>query len=120
MPPLLGGLSRIDLTNCSEDEARRRLIEGVHMPAPPELKPAFEKIEGEAPDSQHAGPAELEVALRGRHERNVPRHPPLLRRTHSMPTNFSFNGALQLPADTGLCATPIPLAMSGQFASKPS
>jgi hypothetical protein len=30
-----------------EDEARRRLIKGVDMPAAPELKPAFEKIEGE-------------------------------------------------------------------------
>lgn len=47
MPPLLRGLSRIDLTNCSEDEARRRLIKGVDMPAPPERKPAFEQIEGE-------------------------------------------------------------------------
>jgi hypothetical protein len=28
------------------------------MPTPPELKPALEKIEGEPPDSQHAGPAE--------------------------------------------------------------
>jgi hypothetical protein len=42
MPLLLQGLSRIDLTNCSEDEARRRLIKAVDMPAPPELKPAFE------------------------------------------------------------------------------
>jgi hypothetical protein len=58
MPALLKGLSWIDLTNCSEDEARRRLIKGVDMPAPPELKPAFEKIEGEAPDRQHAGPTE--------------------------------------------------------------
>lgn len=58
MPPLLKGLSWIDLTNCSEDEARRRLIKGVDMPAPPELMPAFEKIEGEPPDSQHVGPAE--------------------------------------------------------------
>jgi hypothetical protein len=58
MPPLLAGLSRIDLTNCSEEEARRRLIKGVDMPAPPALKPAFEKIEGEPPDSQHAGPVE--------------------------------------------------------------
>ena len=58
MPPLLQGLSRIDLMNCSEDEARRRLIKGVDMPAPPELKPAFEKVDGERPDSQHVGPAE--------------------------------------------------------------
>jgi len=64
MPSLLSGLSRIDLTNCSEDEARRRLIKGVDMPSPPELKPAFEKIEGEAPDSQHAGPAEKPTFVR--------------------------------------------------------
>jgi TIR domain-containing protein len=64
MPPLLEGLSRIDLTNCSEDEARRRLIEGVDMPAPPKLKPAFEKIEGEPPDSQDAGPAEKPIFVR--------------------------------------------------------
>jgi hypothetical protein len=57
-------LSRIDLTNCSEDEARRRLTKGVDMPAPPELKPAFEKIEGEPPDSQHAGPAEKPTFVR--------------------------------------------------------
>jgi hypothetical protein len=64
MPPLLEGLSRIDLTNCSEDEARARLIKGVDMPAPPELKPAFEEIEGEPPDSQHAGPAEKPTFVR--------------------------------------------------------
>jgi hypothetical protein len=64
MPPLLKGLSWIDLTNCSEDEARRRLIEGVDMPAPPELKPAFEMIEGEPPDSQHVGPVEKPTFVR--------------------------------------------------------
>jgi hypothetical protein len=64
MPSLLEGLSRIDLTNCSEDDARLRLIKGVDMPAPPELKPAFEKIEGEPPDSQHAGPAEKPTFVR--------------------------------------------------------
>ena len=58
IPPLLVGLSRIDLTNCSEAEARQRLIKGVDMPAPPERKPAFARITGEAPDSQHAGPAD--------------------------------------------------------------
>jgi hypothetical protein len=58
IPPLLKDLNWIDLTNCSEDEARRRLIKGVDMPAPPELKPEFEKIEVEAPDYQHVGPAE--------------------------------------------------------------
>ena len=49
LPPLLNGLSRIDLTNCSEAEANRRLIQGVDMPAPPQRKPAFEKVEGEPP-----------------------------------------------------------------------
>jgi hypothetical protein len=58
MPPLLIGLSRIDLTNCTEDEARRRLINGVKMPTPPERKPPFEKVANGAPDVQHAGPAE--------------------------------------------------------------
>jgi hypothetical protein len=58
IPPLLVDLSRIDLTNCSEAEARHRLIKGVDMPAPPERKPAFARIAGEAPDSQHAGPAD--------------------------------------------------------------
>ena len=28
------------------------------MPAAPERKPAFERIAGEAPDSQHTGPAD--------------------------------------------------------------
>jgi len=56
MPPLLRGLSRIDLTSCSEDEARRRLIDGMDVPAAPALKPAFERIESEAPVSEHAGP----------------------------------------------------------------
>jgi TIR domain len=64
MPSLLEGLSRIDLTNCYEDDARLRLIKGVDMPAPPELKPAFKKIEGEPPDSQHAGPAEKPTFVR--------------------------------------------------------
>ena len=49
MPPLLNGLSRIDLTNCSEAKANRRLIKGVDMPGPPQRKPAFEKVEGEPP-----------------------------------------------------------------------
>ena len=73
MPPLLAGLSRIDLTNCSEDEARRRLIKGVDIPAPPELKPAFEKIEGEPPDSQHVGPAEKPTFVRVSVSDGVPR-----------------------------------------------
>ena len=55
MPPLLRGLSRIDLTRCSEDEARRRLISGVDMPTVPALKPAFERIESEAPDNTEVG-----------------------------------------------------------------
>ena len=52
LPPLLNSLSRIDLTNCSEAGATGRLLKGVDMPAPPQRKPAFEKVEGEAPDSQ--------------------------------------------------------------------
>ena len=63
IPPLLRGLSRIDLTNCSEAEARHRLIKGVAMPAPPERKPAFAKITGEAPDSQHTGPADKPILI---------------------------------------------------------
>jgi len=58
IPPLLRDLSRIDLTNCSEAEARHRLAKGVEMPAPPERKPEFATITGEAPDSQHTGPAD--------------------------------------------------------------
>ena len=73
IPPLLKGLSRIDLTNCSEDEARRRLIKGVERPAPPERKPAFEKIKGEAPDSQHAGPAEKPTFIQVNVDDGVPR-----------------------------------------------
>src|SRR5207342_2980183 len=53
IPPLLLGLSRIDLTNCTEVEARRRLLKGVELPAPPERKPGFDSIASEAPDSQH-------------------------------------------------------------------
>jgi hypothetical protein len=73
IPPLLNGLSRIDLTNCSEAEAKSRLIKGVDMPAPPERKPAFETIEGEAPDSQHAGPAEKPIFVRGKVDDGLPR-----------------------------------------------
>ena len=65
IPPLLNGLSRIDLTNCSEAEAKSRLLNGVDMPAPPERKPTFEHIEGEAPDNQHAGPVEKPIFTRG-------------------------------------------------------
>jgi TIR domain len=73
MPPLLAGLSWIDLTNCSEDEARHRLIKGVDMPAPPQLKPAFQKIVGEPPDIQHAGPAEKPTFVRVSVNDGVPR-----------------------------------------------
>ena len=73
MPPLLRGLSRIDLTNCSEVEAKRRLIKGVDMPAPPERKPAFEKVEGEAPDSQHAGPSDKPAFTQVNADDGVPR-----------------------------------------------
>jgi hypothetical protein len=73
MPPLLQGLSRIDLTNCSEAEARRRLITGVDMPAPPQRKPAFAKVTGEAPDSQHFAPADKPTFVRERVQDAVPR-----------------------------------------------
>ena len=69
IPPLLRGLSRIDLTNCSEAEATHRLIKGVDMPAPPERKPAFTEIIGEPPDSQHTGPVDkptfIQVTVHG-------------------------------------------------------
>jgi hypothetical protein len=45
----------------------------VDIPAPPELKPAFEKIEGEPPDSQHAGPAEKPTFVRVSVNDGVPR-----------------------------------------------
>src|SRR5262245_44529377 len=73
IPPLLDGLSRIDLTNCSEAEAKQRLIKGVDMPAPPERKPAFERIEGEAPDSHHAGPVDKPTFIQVNANDGVPR-----------------------------------------------
>jgi TIR domain len=73
LPPLLNDLSRIDLTNCPEAEAKSRLLKGVDMPAPPELKPAFEQIVAEAPDSRHAGPAEKPIFIRGNVEDGLPR-----------------------------------------------
>ncbi len=73
LPPLLNGLSRIDLTNCSEDEARVRLLRGVERPAPPERKPAFETVAGEAPDAPHAGPAEKPVFVQVKIGEGVPR-----------------------------------------------
>jgi len=73
IPPLLRDLSRIDLTNCSEAEARRRLIKGVDMARPPQRKPAFQKITGEAPDSQHAGPADKPTFVNVSLDDGVPR-----------------------------------------------
>ncbi len=70
---MLRGLSRIDLTNCSEDEARERLLKGVEGPAPPQRKPAFERVAGEAPDEPHAGPAEKPVFVRVKTDDGVPR-----------------------------------------------
>jgi hypothetical protein len=43
------------------------------MPAPPVLKPTFEKIEGDPPDSQHAGPAEKPTFVRVSVNDGVPR-----------------------------------------------
>jgi hypothetical protein len=73
LPPLLNGLSRIDLTNCSEAAAKRRLITGVDMPAPPQRKPAFEMVQGEAPDSRHAGPADKPIFIPVNVDDGVPR-----------------------------------------------
>ena len=73
LPPLLNGLSRIDLTNCSEDEARARLLKGVESPAPPQRKPAFEKVAGKAPDAPHAGPAEKPIFVQVKTDDGVPR-----------------------------------------------
>jgi len=50
-----------------------RLLKGVERPTPPERKPAFEKVEGEAPDSQHAGPAEKPVFVQVKVDEGVPR-----------------------------------------------
>src|SRR5215467_287481 len=73
MPPLLKDLSRIDLTNCSEAEAKRRLIQGVDMPAPPQRKPAFETIKDEGPDSAHVGPADKPTFIPVSVDDGVPR-----------------------------------------------
>ena len=73
IPPLLSGLSRIDLTNCSEAEAKQRLIQGVDTPAPPPRKPAFEMVKGEAPDSQHAGPFDKPTFIPVNVDDGVPR-----------------------------------------------
>jgi hypothetical protein len=56
LPPLLRDLSRIDLTNCDEAEAARRLTTGVDPPGPPPRKPGFEQVHGEAPDREHTVP----------------------------------------------------------------
>ena len=73
MPPLLRGLSRIDLTNCTEDEAQVRLLKGVERPAPPERKPAFEPIAGEPPDNLHAGPTEKPTFIQVNVDDGLPR-----------------------------------------------
>ena len=72
IPPLLNVLGRIDLTNCNEAEARRRLLKGVDRPSPPERKPAFE-IAAEAPDSQHAGPVDKPTFIQVNVDDGVPR-----------------------------------------------
>jgi hypothetical protein len=73
LPPLLRALSRIDLTNCTEDEARVRLLKGVERPAPPQRKPGFERVAGEAPDAPHAGPAEKPVFVQVKTDDGLPR-----------------------------------------------
>ena len=73
IPPLLKGLSRIDLTNCSEAEAKSRLLKGIDSPKPPERKPAFEAVAGEAPDSYHAGPIDKPTFIEVKVDGGVPR-----------------------------------------------
>ena len=73
IPPLLNVLGRIDLTNCTEAEARRRLLKGVDRPGPPDRKPAFEETAAEAPDSQHAGPGEKPTFIQVKIDDGVPR-----------------------------------------------
>jgi hypothetical protein len=43
------------------------------MPTPPQRKPAFEKVGGEAPDSQHAGPADKPTFVPVNVDDGVPR-----------------------------------------------
>jgi hypothetical protein len=73
LPPLLNGLSRIDLTNCSEAEAKRRLVEGVDRPATPQRKPEFEIVKGEPPDSRHSGPVDKPIFIPVNVDDGVPR-----------------------------------------------
>jgi hypothetical protein len=73
MPPLLKGLSRIDLTNCSEAEATHRLTKGVDVPAPPDWKPAFERVAGEAPDAREAGPVDKPTFVQVKADDGLPR-----------------------------------------------
>jgi hypothetical protein len=73
IPPLVRGLSRIDLTKCSEAEARDRLLMGVAMPAPPPRKPAFARVDGEPPAAQEAGPIEKPTFAQVRIDDGLPR-----------------------------------------------
>jgi hypothetical protein len=73
MPPLLKGLSRIDLTNCSEAEAIDRLIKGVALPAPPDRKPAFGEVRGRAPGPEEIGPVVKPAFVRVNVDDGVPR-----------------------------------------------
>jgi hypothetical protein len=73
LPPLLSGLSRIDLTNCSEAEAKRRLVEGVDRPAPPQRKPEFEMVKGDPPNGRHSGPVDKPIFIPVNVDDGVPR-----------------------------------------------
>ena len=57
-PPLLKGLSRIDLTSCTEEEAQQRLLAGIALPAPPPRKPEFLEMEAEPPAPDETGPSD--------------------------------------------------------------
>jgi len=98
IPPLLNSLSRIDLTNCSEAEAKSRLLRGVDMPEPTERKPAFEKVYGEAPDSQHAGPVEKPIFIPGNVKDGLPIAPESLAsiiRDHARQASVEINAPLE-------------------------
>ena len=73
IPPLLKALSRIDLTNCSEDDAKRRLLDGVSFPEPPVRKPAFESVECVPPDPDETGPEDKPTFVKVTMDDGLPR-----------------------------------------------
>ena len=55
LPPLLKGLSQINLTGIDEDKAKEMLLNGVSLPRPPSSKPAFNVV---PPVATEMGPRE--------------------------------------------------------------